>query len=78
MSDYGYRPAPPPEDGRPQGQGGRPDGRAYGSGGSGDRQSDYGWGGQQQGGQGGQAPRPRQQPYGTPASGSASVGRGAV
>jgi membrane peptidoglycan carboxypeptidase len=78
MSDYGYRPAPPPEDGRPQGQGGRPDGRAYGSGGSGDRQSDYGWGGQQQGGQGGQAPRPRQQPYGTPASGSAAVGRGAV
>jgi membrane peptidoglycan carboxypeptidase len=78
MSDYGYRPAPPPEDGSPQGRGGRPDGRAYGSGGSGDRQGDYGWGGQQQGGQGGQAPRPRQQPYGTPASGSAAVGRGAV
>lgn len=82
MSDYGYRPAPPPEDGRPQGRGGRPDGRAsYGNGGgSGDRQGDYGWGGQQQGGQGhqGQAPRPRQQPYGTPASGSAAVGRGAV
>ncbi|MDA1361253.1 transglycosylase domain-containing protein [Glycomyces luteolus] len=77
MSDYGYRPAPPPEDGRPQGQGGRPDGRAYGSGGSGDRQGDYGWGGSQQGGHG-QAPRPRQQPYGTPASGSASVGRGSV
>ncbi|MFG3338250.1 transglycosylase domain-containing protein [Glycomyces sp. NPDC048151] len=78
MSDYGYRPAPPPEDGRPQGRGGRPDGRAYGNAGSGDRQGDYGWGGQQQGGPQGQAPRPRQQPYGTPASGSASVGRGSV
>ncbi|MEV3938149.1 transglycosylase domain-containing protein [Glycomyces sp. NPDC049804] len=81
MSDYGYRPAPPPEDGSPQGRGGRPDGRAsYGNGGgSGDRQGDYGWGGQQQGqGHQGQAPRPRQQPYGTPASGSAAVGRGAV
>lgn len=87
MSDYGYRPAPPPEDGRPRGRAaGQPDGRAYGSapggsrGGSGD--PDYGWGGgpQQQGGQGQppQAPRPRQQPYGTPASGSAAVGRGAV
>ncbi|GAA2143250.1 transglycosylase domain-containing protein [Glycomyces algeriensis] len=81
MSDYGYRPAPPPEDGRPQqGRGGRPDGRAYGSangnGGSGDRQGDYGWGGQPQGGGQGQSPRPRQQPYGTPASGSASVGGG--
>lgn len=87
MSDYGYRPAPPPEDGRPQGRGGRPDDRAYGNGGSGDRQGDYGWGGQQggQGGNPGRDPggnqgqaRPRQQPYGTPASGSAAVGRGAV
>ncbi|MFC3493071.1 transglycosylase domain-containing protein [Glycomyces rhizosphaerae] len=85
MSDYGYRPAPPPEDGRPQGHGaGQPDGRAYGNapGGSGGRQgdSDYGWGGgsQQQGGGYGQAPRPRQQPYGTPPSGQAPVGRGSA
>jgi len=85
MSDYGYRPAPPPppEDGRAQGQG-QQGGRAYGSaaGNGGPGQPDYGWGGgQQQGGGHGspppppRAPRPQQQPYGTPASGSASVGR---
>ncbi|MCC3764114.1 transglycosylase domain-containing protein [Glycomyces sp. TRM65418] len=88
MSDYGYRPAPPPEDGRPQGRGtGQPGGRAYGSApggsGAGSNDPDYGWGGpspQRPGGQGQspQAPGPRRQPYGTPASGSASVGRGQV
>ncbi|HEX2144017.1 MAG TPA: transglycosylase domain-containing protein [Glycomyces sp.] len=86
MSDYGYRPSPPPEDGRPRGRdarqgpsqghghGNAPQGRGGGSG-----DPDYGWGGgsQQQGGGYGQAPRPRPQPYGTPASGSASVGRAA-
>ena len=80
MSDYGYRPDPPPEGGRPQGRGaGQPDGRAQGGrGGSGD--PDYGWGGgsQPQGGGQGQAPRPRQQPYGTPSSGQAPVGRGSA
>ncbi|SDD57292.1 transglycosylase domain-containing protein [Glycomyces harbinensis] len=80
MSDYGYRPAPPPEDGRPRGggqQGGRAQGNPSGNAGSG--QSDYGWGGGQpqspQGRGGAPRPRPQQQPYGTPASGSASVGR---
>jgi membrane peptidoglycan carboxypeptidase len=78
MSDYGYRPAPPPEDGRPRG--GAPQGdRARGSapGDSGSARPDYGWGGgrQQPPQGGGQGPAPRPQPYGTPASGSASVGR---
>ncbi|MCD0442097.1 transglycosylase domain-containing protein [Glycomyces sp. A-F 0318] len=76
MSDYGYRPAPPPEDGRPGG-GGQQGGRSYGgaSRSAGSGQPDYGWGGQQGGG----APRPRpQQQYGTPASGSAAVGRGSA
>ncbi|WP_030161829.1 transglycosylase domain-containing protein [Glycomyces sp. NRRL B-16210] len=79
MSDYGYRPAPPPEDGRDHGRGaGRQGGRAYGNapadgGRSGSGDPDYGWGGGRQ--QGGPAPRSRSGQYGTPASGSASVGR---
>ncbi|GAA1662287.1 hypothetical protein GCM10009830_04390 [Glycomyces endophyticus] len=92
MSDYGYRPAPPPEEGRPQG---RPagQGRAYGSAsGGGSREPDYGWGGgpqqgrqQPQGSGRASAPRPPQRPqgqgqqgYGTPLGGQAPVGRGSA
>ncbi|MEU5872044.1 transglycosylase domain-containing protein [Glycomyces sp. NPDC047369] len=81
MSDNGYRPAPPPEEGRPQG---RASGQARGYGaapGGGSREPDYGWGGgRQQGGpQGqGQPPRRPQQGYGTPPGGQAPVGRGSA
>ncbi|GAB3655019.1 transglycosylase domain-containing protein [Glycomyces tarimensis] len=87
MSDYGYRPDPPPEDGRSFGGAGQ-SGRARGSASPGNgsygsasnnppNNADYGWGGSQQSGTGsyggGGAPAPG--PYRTPASGSASVGR---
>ncbi|THV26724.1 transglycosylase domain-containing protein [Glycomyces paridis] len=94
MSDYGYRPAPPPEDGRAQGRGaGQQGGRAYGNAQNGSNDPDYGWGGGRQGGQQGgahgsspqpnrssygSAPQPNRSPYGTPASGSAAVGRGSA
>ncbi|GAA2270813.1 hypothetical protein GCM10009853_025640 [Glycomyces scopariae] len=89
MSDNGYRPAPPPENGGPQGRASG-QGRAYGSASGGPREPEYGWGGgpqqgrqqppQPQGGGYGSAPGPRQRPqqgYGgqAPAGrGSASVG----
>ncbi|WP_153026291.1 transglycosylase domain-containing protein [Glycomyces albidus] len=75
MSDYGYRPDPPPEEGRPQGRASG-QGRAYGSAsGGGSREPDYGWGG---GAQQGRRPGPQQpgsgsQPQGG-GRGSASVG----
>jgi membrane peptidoglycan carboxypeptidase len=92
MSDYGYRPAPPPEEGGPQGRAAG-QGRAYGSAsGGGSREPDYGWGGgpqqgrqqppQPQGGGRGSAPGPQQRPqgqgYGTPPAGQAPVGRGSA
>ncbi|RRR99637.1 transglycosylase domain-containing protein [Glycomyces terrestris] len=69
MSDYGYRPAPPPEDGRPQGRASG-QGRAYGSAsGGGSREPDYGWGGgPQQGRQ-----QPQQQPPQSPRGGYGSA-----
>ncbi|PRY60669.1 transglycosylase domain-containing protein [Glycomyces artemisiae] len=81
MSDNGYRPAPPPEEGRPQG---RASGQARGYGaapGGGSREPDYGWGGGRRQGapQGqGQPPRRPQQGYGTPPGGQAPVGRGSA
>ncbi|MCH7229694.1 transglycosylase domain-containing protein [Glycomyces sp. L485] len=91
MSDYGYRPAPPPEDGRSFGDAehsgaargsASPGNAAHGSAPSNPPNgNDYGWGGsgsqhQGTGSYGGSAaPPPRPGSYGTPASGSASVGR---
>ncbi|MEU6860271.1 transglycosylase domain-containing protein [Glycomyces sp. NPDC046736] len=81
MSDYGYRPAPPPEDPRGQGRGAG-QGRAYNNGPDPrGRSAAPGWGsdrrqGAPQPGRG--SARPPQSQYGTPPSGSAPVGRGSA